>query len=173
MFDAKNLMSACDPRQGRYLAAAAIFRGRLSTKEVDEQMANVQRRNSAYFVPWIPNNVQTAMCDIPPRGLSMCATFVGNNTAIAGGPLQRIRTQFADMYRRHAFVHWYTGEGMDEAEFAQAESTLNDLHAEYQQYQEATASTHNVAPRQINKSARQTVTSANTRSQPTAAQRRK
>lgn len=29
MFDAKNLMSACDPRQGRYLAAAAIFRGRL------------------------------------------------------------------------------------------------------------------------------------------------
>ena len=173
MFDAKNLMAACDPRQGRYLAAAAIFRGRLSTKEVDEQMANVQRRNSAYFVPWIPNNVQTAMCDIPPRGLSMCATFVGNNTAIADGPLRRVRTQFADMYRRRAFVHWYTGEGMDEAEFAQAESTLNDLHDEYQQYQEATISTDNVAPRQTNISARQTATSASTRNQPTTTQRRK
>ena len=62
MFDAKNLMVACDPRHGRYLTAAAIFRGRLSTKEVDEQMINIQRRNSAYFVPWIPNNVQAIIC---------------------------------------------------------------------------------------------------------------
>jgi len=60
MFDAGNMMAACDPRHGRYLAAAAIFRGRLSTKEVDEQMLNVQQRNSAYFVPWIPNNVQAS-----------------------------------------------------------------------------------------------------------------
>ena len=34
MFDANTLMAACDPRHGRYLTAAAIFRGRLSTKEV-------------------------------------------------------------------------------------------------------------------------------------------
>jgi tubulin beta len=27
MFDAKNMMAACDPRHGRYLTAAAIFRG--------------------------------------------------------------------------------------------------------------------------------------------------
>lgn len=33
----------------------------------------------------------------------------------------------------------YTGEGMDEMEFTEAESNLNDLVAEYQQYQEATA----------------------------------
>jgi len=158
MFDAKNLMAACDPHQGRYLTAAAIFRGRLSTKEVDEQMLNVQRRNSAYFVPWIPNNVQTAMCDIPPRGLRMCATFVGNNTAIASGPLQRIRNGFSEMYRRRAFVHWYTGEGMEEMEFAQAESTLNDLRDEYQQYQEAPVSTNYAAPRNKPKTTTATTT---------------
>lgn len=28
MFDAKNMMTACDPRHGRYLTAAAIFRGK-------------------------------------------------------------------------------------------------------------------------------------------------
>ncbi|CAB1432369.1 unnamed protein product [Pleuronectes platessa] len=28
MFDAKNMMAACDPRHGRYLTVAAIFRGR-------------------------------------------------------------------------------------------------------------------------------------------------
>ena len=41
------------------------------------------------------------------------------------------------MFRRKAFLHWYTGEGMDEMEFTEAESNLNDLIAEYQQYQDA------------------------------------
>ena len=31
MFDAKNMMCAADPRHGRYLTAAALFRGRMST----------------------------------------------------------------------------------------------------------------------------------------------
>ena len=82
MFDAKNMMAACDPRHGRYLTVAAMFRGRMSMKEVDEQMLNVQNKNSSYFVEWIPNNVKTAVCDIPPRGLKMSATFIGNSTAI-------------------------------------------------------------------------------------------
>ncbi|URD74087.1 hypothetical protein MUK42_10339 [Musa troglodytarum] len=40
---------------------------------------------------------------------------------------------------RKAFLHWYTGEGMDEMEFMEAESNMNDLVAGYQQYQDATA----------------------------------
>ncbi|KAJ8926182.1 hypothetical protein NQ314_021469, partial [Rhamnusium bicolor] len=74
MFDSKNMMAACDPRHGRYLTVAAVF-----------------------------------------------------------------REQFAAMFRRKAFLHWYTGEGMDEMEFTEAESNMNDLVSEYQQYQEATA----------------------------------
>merc|ERR1712154_687341 len=74
MFDAKNMMAACDPRHGRYLTVAAVFRGHMSMKEVDEQMMNIQNKNSNYFVEWIPNNVKTAVCDIPPRGLKMSAT---------------------------------------------------------------------------------------------------
>ncbi len=31
------------------------------------------------------------------------------------------------MFRRKAFLHWYTGEGMDEMEFTEAESNMNDL----------------------------------------------
>ena len=45
---------------------------------------------------------------------------------------------FPAMFRRKAFLHWYTGEGMDEMEFTEAESNMNDLVSEYQQYQEAT-----------------------------------
>jgi tubulin beta len=39
------------------------------------------------------------------------------------------------MFRRKAFLHWYTGEGMDEMEFREAESNMNDLVSEYQQFQ--------------------------------------
>ena len=63
MFDAKNMMCAADPRHGRYLTAAALFRGRMSTKEVDEQMLNVQNKNSSYFVEWIPNNIKASVCE--------------------------------------------------------------------------------------------------------------
>ena len=37
-------------------------------REVEEQMARMQDKNSEYFVSWIPNNIKTAVCDIPPRG---------------------------------------------------------------------------------------------------------
>merc|ERR1712134_83259 len=107
MFDAKNMMCAADPRHGRYLTCSALFRGRMSTKEVDEQMLNVQNKNSSYFVEWIPNNIKSSVCDIPPKGLKMAV----------------------------AFLDWYTGEGMDEMEFTEAESNMNDLVSEYQQYQ--------------------------------------
>ena len=48
-----------------------MFRGRMSTKEVDEQMLNVVNKNSSYFVEWIPNNVKASICDIPPKGLKV------------------------------------------------------------------------------------------------------
>merc|ERR1739847_185009 len=142
MFDAKNMMCASDPRHGRYLTACAMFRGRMSTKEVDEQMLNVQNKNSSYFVEWIPNNIKSSICDIPPKGLKMSVTFVGNSTAIQE-MFKSVSEQFTAMFRRKAFLHWYTTEGMDEMEFAEAESNMNDLVSEYQQYQEATAEDEN------------------------------
>ena len=54
MFDAKNMMCAADPRHGRYLTAAALFRGRMSTKEVDEQMLNVQSPRPKRAHPLVP-----------------------------------------------------------------------------------------------------------------------
>ncbi|KAL7486313.1 hypothetical protein ACHAW6_011901 [Cyclotella cf. meneghiniana] len=133
-FDAKNMMCAADPRHGRYLTCAVLFRGRMSSKEVDEQMLNVVNKNSSYFVEWIPNNVKASICDIPPKGLKMATTFVGNTTAVQE-TWKRVAEQFTVMFRRKAFLHWYTGEGMDEMEFTEAESNMNDLVSEYQQYQ--------------------------------------
>ncbi len=84
-------------------------------KEVEEQMQLVQSKNSAYFVEWIPNNVLSAQCDIAPRGLKMAVTFIGNSTAIQE-LFKRVSDQFTAMFKRKAFLHWYTQEGMDEME---------------------------------------------------------
>ncbi len=101
-------------------------------------MLHIQSKDSANFLEWIPNNVKTTVCDIPPRGLKMSATFIGNNTAIME-LFKRISEQFTALLRRKAFLHWYTGEGMDEMVFTEAESNMSDLVSEYQQYQDATA----------------------------------
>merc|ERR1712057_75597 len=138
MFDAMNMMCAADPRHGRYLTSLGMFRGRMSSKEVDEQMLNVQNKSSSYFVEWIPNNIKSSICDIPPKGLKMAVAFLGNSTAIQE-MFKRVAEYFTGMFRRKAFLHWYTGEGMDEMEFTEAESNMNDLVSEYQQYQDATA----------------------------------
>ncbi|KAH6950371.1 tubulin/FtsZ family protein [Ilyonectria sp. MPI-CAGE-AT-0026] len=136
LFDPKNMMAGSDFRNGRYLTCSVIFRGKVSAKEVEDQMHKLQQKNSAYFVEWIPNNVQTSLCSVPPQGLKMSSTFVGNSTAIQE-IFKRVGEQFTAMFRRKAFLHWYTGEGMDEMEFTEAESNMNDLVSEYQQYQDA------------------------------------
>ena len=68
----------------------------------------------------------------------MSVTFLGNNTSIQQ-IMMRISNQFTSMFRRKAFLHWYTGEGMDPLEFTEAESNMNDLVNEYLQYQDASA----------------------------------
>merc|ERR1712226_926827 len=128
VFDAKNMMAACDPRAGKYMTASVIFRGAsVQSKDVDEQVLIMINRNEAYFVDWIPHNIKQSLCGAGPLNSDIGVSMIGNNTAIQ------------EMFQRKAFLHWYTGEGMDEMEFTEAESNVIDLIAEYQQYFEATA----------------------------------
>nr|CAI5845922.1 unnamed protein product [Callosobruchus analis] len=70
--------------------------------------------------------------------MSCRGPFIRNSTAIQE-LLKRTSELFPAMFQRKAFLHWYSGEDMDEMEFTEAESNMNDLVSEYQQYQEATA----------------------------------
>ena len=99
---------------------------------------NVKSKNNSYFVELIPSNIKSAVCDIPPKGLKMAVTFLGNSTAIQE-TFKRDSEQFTVMFRRKRFLHWYTGEGMDEMVFTEAESNLSDLITVYQNYHDASA----------------------------------
>ena len=82
----------------------------------------------------------------PPRNWQITQLYRAGASLVTRGlqwltqeTWKRVAEQFTAMFRRKAFLHWYTGEGMDEMEFTEAESNMNDLVSEYQQYQDASA----------------------------------
>lgn len=103
-------------------------------------MLNIRNKNSEHFIEWIPNNIQTAICDIAPRGLSMSAVMVSNTTSIQE-PMKRLSDLFDYMLKRKAYLHWYMAEGMSETEFSDALNNVRDLISEYQLHQEAVSET--------------------------------
>ena len=38
--------------------------------------------------------------------------------------------RFTELFRRKAYLHYYTSDGMDEMEFTESESNLNDIVSE-------------------------------------------
>ncbi|CAN6672184.1 tubulin beta chain [Trichomonascus vanleenenianus] len=138
LFSPSNVMAACNPYHGRYLTISTIFRGKVSMKEVEDSIYAAKTKYAPYFVEWIPNNVQISVCNVPPKGLDRSATFIANSTAVQE-LFTRTASQFSAMFKRRAFLHSYLNEGMEQVEFTEAESNLNDLISEYQQYQDATA----------------------------------
>ena len=141
MFDARNMMAACDPRHGP--TVATIFRGHISMKEVDEQMLDIQNKNCSYFVEWIPHNVKTAV--------SVCVIYHQREPTYLERSLGTVRQfkNFPKEFPNSLLLFsegklfcigtlYTTCEGMDELEFTEAESNMNDLISECQQYQDAT-----------------------------------
>ena len=155
LFSPGSCMTACDPRQGRYLTVASMFRGRVSMAEVETSLKRMRDKMSDTFVPWIPGdrlipppmlhlminmfyegNMMTSACDTPPPGLQTSATIIANCTAI-NSLLRRISSQFSALFRRKAFLHQYTAEGMEEMEFGEAEANMEDVISEYQSAEDA------------------------------------
>ena len=126
LFDKRNILVACDPAFGRYLTAATMFRGNISSRDAESAVYSLQNKNSHAFVEWIPDNVSVTLCSVPPVGQTQAATCLSNSTAVQE-LFTRTLAQFSAMYKRRAFLHWYTGEGMDSMEFTEAESNTHDL----------------------------------------------
>ena len=53
-------------------------------------------------------------------GMGLGSSHTVNDTMVTTqGLIRRVSDSFAVMFRRKAFLHWYTGEGMDEMEFTE------------------------------------------------------
>lgn len=111
-------------------AATPLYRGRLTDSAIHELVRDGQSSMAGSRVGWIPTGLTPARVRPPARGSSLSATLLANSQGIKD-VFQRISDQFAGLYKRKAFLHWYTGEGMDAMEFQEAAHNLRQLVTEY------------------------------------------
>eukprot|EP01083_Nonionella_stella_P164265 543108_1 len=128
---------------GKMLNVAFMYRSNDENAigTMDEYILTVQQKIADDFVSWIPNNVQSSyICDgdnfAYKKYSPLVSTAVISTTSIKC-VFQRLSANFQKMYKRRAYLHWYTAEGMDEMEFQESDKNVRDLVTEYQDKQDA------------------------------------
>jgi hypothetical protein len=124
-------MVKCDPRQGKYMACALLYRGDVVPKDVNSAVAAIKTKRTIQFVDWCPTGFKLGICNEPPANVpggdlakvsrSLC--MLSNTTAIATA-WSRLDRKFDLLYSKRAFVHWFVGEGMEEGEFSEVRRCL-------------------------------------------------
>lgn len=137
LFNTKNILVSCNCKKGIYLSASAIFRGRFSSREVEEQMNNIPSINSSYFCSWIPSNIQTVECNVPHPGCNISGTFIGNSTAVKE-IFNRIDQNYSKMFDKGAYVqHYMKNDEFDLYVFDDCRYDIKDLSSQCELYETA------------------------------------
>eukprot|EP00026_Physarum_polycephalum_P004996 Phypoly_transcript_05022.p1 GENE.Phypoly_transcript_05022~~Phypoly_transcript_05022.p1 ORF type:complete len:472 (-),score=101.14 Phypoly_transcript_05022:555-1970(-) len=74
LFDPRNHLATCNPRNGRYGAVAPFFRGEINVYELEEQLVKFQENNSANFIEWMPNNITCFVTNSPKSSPTLSPT---------------------------------------------------------------------------------------------------
>ncbi|PAA46570.1 hypothetical protein BOX15_Mlig006955g3, partial [Macrostomum lignano] len=139
-FEPGNQMVKCDPRHGKYMACCLLYRGDVSSKEVNDSIQKIKNKREIQFVDWCPTGFKVGLNYQPPVAVPggdlakvpRAVCMLSNTTAIAEA-WDRLAYKFDLMYSKRAFVHWYVGEGMEEGEFAESREELGSMQKDYEE----------------------------------------
>ena len=127
-FKDDNLTAAADLESGVYLAACALFRGKVTTMEVDQNMTNI--RKSLKYAHYVPTGMKIGITDVAPVNFDSTSLALINHTSVSQ-IFDRILVQFNVMYNNDAFIHWYEGEGVSKEEMGKARDSITELSESY------------------------------------------
>ncbi|CDW90712.1 tubulin beta-1 chain [Stylonychia lemnae] len=132
LFDARNTLLDVDFSKGRFYGYTAIFRGiNYSTVDLIQALRKNQDSNSSYFAEWLPDHHAVGVISRDLKYLPKNqGILLGNSTCISQ-TLEKLVEDFTKLLRRKAYLTHFTEQGLDEMEFTEAESNLNDLISEF------------------------------------------
>lgn len=143
MMSKDNVTVHCDPlnpgdphegiMQARFLAAYALWRGRMKTKEVDQVLFDLSKPGSRFdkfFPDWIPNPIASNICRVPHVEYDDCVTYVTNSTA-AHEIFDRIVSSWDMMYKPKSYLHIFEQDGISAQDMLESRNILQYISDEY------------------------------------------
>lgn len=112
-------------------ASTILFRGQVNPVEIDDGIKTYTKDeigpvHKTIYMTYIPDNIKYSICNAAPNGLKQNACMLSNGSEFQHS-FEKIYNGFQKMFSRKAFLHNFTSEGMDEMEFYEAGSNLQEI----------------------------------------------
>ncbi|XP_028809471.1 tubulin epsilon chain [Denticeps clupeoides] len=130
-FSKDHQLIRADPKHSLYLACALMVRGNV---QVSDLRRNIERlKPTLPFISWNQEGWKTSLCSVAPVGHTHSLLALANNTCVRPTFVE-LRERFTKLYRKKAHLHHYLHvDGMEQACFGEALSSLSSLIEEYSQ----------------------------------------